>query len=257
MWALALACGCASSQDTPGRARTFRVLTYNIHHGEGLDKKVDVRRIAELIKGEKADIVALQEVDRGVQRTARRDLGAELAELTGLTCVFSNNFHFQGGEYGNAVLTGFSVKSGTNMHYRMLRPGEQRGLLQLELEVYGRKLLFMNTHIDYRPDDSERLQNVAEIEALTRRHRVPILLCGDFNDTPGSRTHQRLAKIFVDSWSLAGEGEGFTFSAGKPVRRIDYIWVSRDKSLAPVKMWVPRSDASDHLPVAGEFRFRD
>ena len=53
--------------------------------------------------------MALQEVDKGVERTARQDLGAQLAQLTGLECVFSNNYHFQGGEYGNAVLTRFPV----------------------------------------------------------------------------------------------------------------------------------------------------
>ena len=61
---------------------SFRVMTYNIHHGEGLDGKVDVLRIAELIRREAADIVALQEVDKGVERTARRDLLEELAALT-------------------------------------------------------------------------------------------------------------------------------------------------------------------------------
>ena len=55
----------------------FRVMTYNIHHGEGLDGKVDIQRIADLIKQERADVVALQEVDKGTERTARRDLGAE------------------------------------------------------------------------------------------------------------------------------------------------------------------------------------
>ena len=79
--------GCASTSKQASPA-VFRVMTYNIHHGEGLDGKVDLQRIAELIKREQADIVALQEVDKGVQRTARRDLPAELAALTGLSlCV--------------------------------------------------------------------------------------------------------------------------------------------------------------------------
>jgi len=116
-------CQSAREQEAP---KTFRVMTYNIHHGEGLDGKVDLQRIADLIKREQADIVALQEVDKGVERTARRDCPGELAALTGMSCVFSNNYHYQGGEYGNAVLTRFPVKRWTNRHYEMLRPGEQR-----------------------------------------------------------------------------------------------------------------------------------
>src|SRR5688500_8746717 len=41
------------------------VMTYNIHHAEGLDGKLDVPRIAEVIAAQKADIVGLQEIDRG------------------------------------------------------------------------------------------------------------------------------------------------------------------------------------------------
>ena len=64
-------------------ADTVRVMSYNIHHGEGIDQVLDLERIAKLILDAKADIVGLQEVDRGVERTAKRDLPAELAKLTG------------------------------------------------------------------------------------------------------------------------------------------------------------------------------
>src|SRR5439155_26275097 len=114
-----------------------------IHHGEGLDGKIDLMRISQLITSEGADVVALQEVDRGVARTARRDFPAELAALTGMKCVFNNNYDYQNGEYGNAVLSRFPVKSWTNTHYKMLREGEQRGILRLVLDVHGRDVVFM------------------------------------------------------------------------------------------------------------------
>lgn len=248
--------GCTTPTSShPGEA-TFRVMTYNIHHGEGLDGKVDLARIAALIKQEDADIVALQEVDKGVARTARRDCPAELAALTGMTCVFSNNFHYQGGEYGNAVLTKFQVKHWTNHHYQMLRPNEQRGILQLTLEVHGRELVFLNTHIDYRSDDSERWKNLSEIEELARQYQdAPIIMCGDFNSTPDSRIHQRLAKTFIDSWQQIGPGEGWTIPVKTPRRRIDYIWHSEVGNIEPVRIWIPHSEASDHLPVVAELKF--
>ena len=123
-------------------------MSYNIRHGEGLDGRLDLARIASVITGENADLVALQEVDRGVERTARRDLPAELAALTGMTAIFSNNHPHQGGEYGNAVLTRFPVRRWANTHLRMLRPAEQRGVLQVVVDVHGRDLLFLCTHID-------------------------------------------------------------------------------------------------------------
>lgn len=248
--------GC-STNSMPTKPATLRVMTYNIHHGEGLDGKVDLLRIAQLIQREGADIVALQEVDKGVARTARRDFPAELAELTGMACVFSNNFPYQGGEYGNAVLTRFPVLRVTNTPYQMLREGEQRGLLQLVLDVRGRELVFMNTHIDYRPDDAERMLNVAQILGAAKgRAGRPIILCGDFNATPESRVCRRLSEDFEDTWARVGLGDGFTSPAQQPKKRIDYIWIAKDKSLEPLKVWVPQSDASDHLPVVAEFRFR-
>lgn len=248
---LALA-GCAD-MTPPAKPETFRVMTYNIHHGEGLDGKLDVERIAEVIRGERADMVALQEVDKGVARTQRRDLPAELAALTGMTCVFSNNFHYQGGEYGNAVLTRFPILQVTNLHYTMLRAGEQRGLLQLTLNVNGRPLVFMNTHIDYRADDSERMKNLEQIaEVLKRYGGKPVILCGDFNDTPGSRVHSSMRAQMDDTWSLRGDGDGFSYPAELPRKRIDYIWISKDSELSPARVWVPKSKASDHLPVVAE-----
>ena len=249
--------GCVTSTTTTNEPVRFRVMSYNIHHGEGLDGKVDLERIAALVKKEAADIVALQEVEKGVERTKRRDLPAELAALTGMTCVFSNNYNFQGGEYGNAVLTRYQVKGWTNTHYKMLRPGEQRGILQLKLDVRGREVVIMNTHIDFRPDDSERLLNTETISQLVSNNSgTPIILCGDFNDVPESRTYERLAALFVDSWKVAGTGLGFTIPAEGPKKRIDYIWISRGSRIIPLKMWVPETRASDHLPIVAELEFR-
>lgn len=249
-------CGCAlfSKPDAPV---TLRVMTYNIHHAEGLDGRVDTARIAALIQQERADIVALQEVDKGVRRTALRDLAAELASLTGMTGIFSNNFHFQGGEYGNAVLTRFPVKRWTNHHYQMIRTNEQRGLLQLVLDVRGREVVFMNTHIDFRSDDAERWLNVGEIETLTKAQgATPVILCGDFNNQPKGRVYDRLTQTFQDTWAKVGAGNGFSFPANGANRRIDYIWFTQPEALKPIKAWLPESEASDHLPLVVEFELR-
>jgi endonuclease/exonuclease/phosphatase family metal-dependent hydrolase len=231
-------------------------MTYNIHHGEGLDHKVDLPRIAELIKTEKADIVALQEVDKGVKRTDGRDLPAEFAKLTGMTVVFSNNFHYQGGEYGNAILTRFPVLTRTNLHYQMLYTNEQRGVLQLTLDVGGKQLYFMDTHIDFRPGDAERLKNVGELKQLVAAHHdLPIIICGDFNSKPDSSTHKDMSEFLTDPWPLCGKGPGFSFPADAPNRRIDYAWISQE-TIRPLRAWVPQTEASDHRPVMFEFKLK-
>lgn len=241
--------------DVPGADITIRVMTYNIHHGEGVDGRLDLKRIADVITGQKADLVALQEVDRGVTRTAGRDLPAELAALTGLHYCFEKNIDYQGGEYGNMILSRFPIQASANMHYRMLREGEQRGLLQVTVWANGQPLVFMATHIDHRPDDAERLINVDEIRAAANQQRsLPVIVAGDFNDSPGSRVHSRMKDQFRDAWEIVGQGDGFTFSADRPRSRIDYVWLSHHPNLEPVAARVIASEASDHLPLVVEFR---
>lgn len=231
-------------------------MTFNLHHGEGTDGRVDLERIAGLIGREGADVVALQEVDRGVRRTQGRDFPKELAALTGMTCVFSNNFGFQGGEYGNAVLTRFPVERWTNTHLQRLRPGEQRGVLQVVLNVHGRSLLVLATHLDHRPDDAERLQSIAQLGEIMQTYRgLPMLVAGDFNDVPGSRTYRALAAWFEDVWLQAGEGPGFTYPSEAPSKRIDYLWLSKGAPLRATQAWVPATDASDHRPLVAEFEW--
>ncbi|MFO1487950.1 MAG: endonuclease/exonuclease/phosphatase family protein [Verrucomicrobiota bacterium] len=231
-------------------------MTYNIHHGEGMDGRLDLERIARVIREQQADVVALQEVDKHVARTGRRDLPAELAALTGMTCIFSNNHEYQGGEYGNAVLSRFPVVCWTNTHYPKVNETEQRGLLLLTLKVGRREVLLMATHLDYRPDDRARWADVGEIETIARQAgNRPVILCGDFNAVPDSRICRRLAESFDDVWAVAGGVAGETFPADAPARRIDYIWTVRGSPLKPRRAWVPASTASDHRPSLAEFEW--
>ena len=235
---------------------SLRVMSYNIHHGEGMDGKLDVERIAALILKAKADLVGLQEVDRGVERTARRDLPAELAKLTGMHVHFERNITHQGGEYGNAVLTKHPIKRAKNTHLKMIGPGEQRGVLQLVLDVNGREVLFMNTHLDHRRDDAERVLSIEQAkEIIVGAGKMPVIFCGDFNATPESRPCALMKGLLLDVWAAVGRGNGFTIPAGQPAKRIDYIWVSQ-ATIEPVKMEVLSSEASDHLPIVAGLRLK-
>jgi len=240
----------AAAADGP----TLRVMSYNIHHAEGLDGRLDVERIARVITDAKADLVGLQEVDRGVERTQRRDLPAELARLTGLAVHFERNIPHQGGEYGNAILSRFPIKRSRNTLLPQASPGEQRGLLEVVVEVGGREVTFLNTHLDHRRDDADRLLAAGALrERVAAAGRGPVIAVGDFNAVPDSPTIRMIAGFLTDAWSAVGQGPGFTIPVRKPTRRIDYIWISPG-GLTPLRMEVLRSEASDHLPIVAELR---
>ena len=104
--------GCAEQHKrtaTRSSVDTLRVLSYNIHHAEGMDGAVDLERIADLINRLEPDVVALQEVDQLVERTERVDQAMVLGELTSLTPVFGAFMDYQGGQYGMALLSRWKV----------------------------------------------------------------------------------------------------------------------------------------------------
>ena len=257
-----VACGCASGrQATSGSA--IRVMTWNIHHAEGVDRTIDVDRIARIILSEKPDIVALQEVDRGVERSKKIDIITALADRTDMTYAFGKTIDYQGGDYGNAFLTRFPILEERNLHYKMIREGEQRGLLQLVLDVRGEEIVVVNTHLDSREDDSARVASIEELNVtLSGYSPRPVIVCGDMNDGPQSRVITQLKKDYVDSWEQAGRGEGFTYPSDEPKKRIDYIFILKNPNperasaavqLRPVSARVLPSSASDHLPLLVEF----
>lgn len=226
------------------------VMTYNIHHAEGVDGEINTERIAKLIRDKKCDLVAVQEVDRGVQRTNQRDIPKEIAKKTGMHFIFGKNIDYQGGDYGNAILSKWPIAEWRNHHYKMLREGEQRGLLIAEFKQNAPNLVFMSTHLDYRKENAERLSNVSEMISIAKSYNDRlVIIAGDFNDFPQSKVWYKMSDFFSDVWPMAGKGKGFTFSSTKPRSRIDYIWINKPDHAKPVKCEIPQSQASDHLPL--------
>ena len=87
----------------------LRVLTYNIHHGEGMDRLFDYERLARIIRDAKPDLVALQEVDNATERSQGVDQATRLGELTKMHAAFGRAMYYSGGQYGEAVLSRFPI----------------------------------------------------------------------------------------------------------------------------------------------------
>jgi endonuclease/exonuclease/phosphatase family metal-dependent hydrolase len=238
-------------------------MTWNIHHGEGTDKKIDVDRIAQLIIEEKTDIVAIQEVDRGVERSKKIDIITKLADITGMTYAFGKTIDYQGGEYGNALLTRFPIFEEHNVLFKSFPGTEQRGVLLLVLGVIGEEVIVANTHFDSQANDSLRVGAVGELKKILKGYSSrATILCGDFNDIPSSSVVTQLKEEYLDTWELAGTWEGFTFPADVPKKRIDFAFTNNSRGqdsttaavhLRPLSAHVVKSLASDHLPLVVEF----
>lgn len=247
---IAVACSfaCSLHADEPAQPLTLRVLTYNIHHGEGTDGKLDLERIAAIIRDARPDLVALQEVDQNLPRTGKVDQSAELARLTGMQVAFGGNYQFDGGDYGNAVLSRRPISSRKNHRLPMPTPGEPRGVLEVEVELNGgESLVLLATHLDHRPLDRSRRESAEAINRLVADNRRQLaLLAGDMNAVPESE----VLKILGSFWHASDSKPLLTSPAASPRRQIDYVLVR------PASRWnvvdikvLDEPTASDHRPL--------
>jgi endonuclease/exonuclease/phosphatase family metal-dependent hydrolase len=238
-----------AAQGLAGPPLRLRVLSYNIHHGEGIDGRLDLQRIARVIRSAQPDLVALQEVDRKTARTRLVDQPRELSRLTELEVAFGGNLKVQGGDYGNAVLSRLPIARQDNHLLPSIKGGEQRGVLRVDVRLPGERglLTLWATHFDFRADPAERLAAVAAIESLLADEpRQPALLAGDLNAVPHSEAMEALAK----HWSATSTQEMPTSPVVKPKRQIDYVWYRpRDRFRVVEVRVLDEPEASDHRPI--------
>jgi endonuclease/exonuclease/phosphatase family metal-dependent hydrolase len=249
----------AAAQPEGGRsARPLSVMTYNIHHGAGIDGVLDLERIAVLIENSGADVVGLQEVDRHWRaRSNWVDQPAWLAQRLKMHYAYAVNLDrppANPGEprrqYGTAILSKYPIKDFTNTLLPLYPTGEQRGLAVASINVRGADLRFANTHLTSN-NNAERLEQTQKVVQLLGTSKVPTLLVGDLNATPDAPEIKTLTAVLADTWTKVGVGPGYTSGAAKPIKRIDFQLHSPE--LTPTSATVPVTLASDHLPVVASF----
>jgi endonuclease/exonuclease/phosphatase family metal-dependent hydrolase len=259
-------------------------MTYNIRAGLGFgsartesDMGTRLGEIADVIRAADADVVLLQEVDQGVQRTGEIDEPAVLADLLEMNHAFAPAIELQGGRYGVALLTRWEIAS-QSVHL-LFQPNlsethpdlpdyfsEQR-VAQIAQLVSGElTLTVVNTHLGLTKE--QRTQQLGEIaEFLAQMDALsPLVLGGDLNCEPDSSELAPIRRLLRDAYQDFRDDRGLlldmpiadrlTFPADEPVRCIDYLFV-QSASLDVVETEVVETAASDHRPVFSRLRFVD
>jgi endonuclease/exonuclease/phosphatase family metal-dependent hydrolase len=93
----------------------------------------------------------------------------------------------------------------------------------------------------------KRSRQVDSISSHIRKCPYPVLVCGDFNDTPVSYTYRKMKDGLKDAFVTAGEGIGSTYAGIFPSFRIDYILHS--KEFDPLIFEKVEAELSDHYPI--------
>jgi endonuclease/exonuclease/phosphatase family metal-dependent hydrolase len=240
--------------EDPAAKSSLRILCYNIHYGQGNDGVYDLERLAAVIKEVKPDLVALQEVDVVVRRSGKVHQASKLGELCGLKSFYGPTQHYEGGLYGNAILTNLPV-SDVLIHplpYTDATPElttYPRAAIALTVTAPdGKPLRFISTHFQHNVE-SDRVNQAHAINELFAADgdNLRTILAGDMNAIPGSEP----VKVLQTKWQNAIDEAALpTVPSHDPTSRIDYIFyrLKMQFQVEETKV-IDEAMASDHRPV--------
>ncbi len=236
----------------------LRVATYNIHKGRGLDRRVRIGRITEVLKEIDGDIIALQEV-LSVEGKKPEDHQARfIAHGLGFHYRIGETRKLHGGAYGNVTLSRFPFVH--TYSYDITRPGsEERGCLRTDLQIASDRMLHVfNLHLgtSYR----ERCYQVRKLfdSGILKpmSGRTPRVILGDFNEWFSGLTSRLLKDHFTSVPVRPLFGRSRTYPGFLPLVHLDHVYF--DGAMDVLKVVVHRTRkalvASDHLPIIVDFR---
>lgn len=217
---------------------TLRIATFNVHHCRGLDGSVDVERTAEVVASLDADLVALQELDRGLARSGGVDQPGELARSLGLDVIFFPTIQRGEGSYGLGVAARPPVEEAAYLPLPQTKREEPRGVITGRWQGVSVVCTHLSTSGAARGAQTEALA------ALAAAADDPVAVLGDLNQPP-----RALGPL--TSKGFRGAFGHRTLPRGRLRRQIDHILV-RGADLE--RSWAVDTTASDHLALVAEVR---
>lgn len=222
--------------------------------------------IASAMKREQVDILCLQEFPEGI------DFPAD-----SIARLFASRLPYFVSQSSQAILSRFPIvdhryvkfpDSGNDYLLADLLVGRDTiRVLSLHLQTSGisslrhrfRKDYNSNAPVDRVIGELERnsrirAEQVREIRAVIDSTHFPLILAGDFNDTPSSYTYRKLKGELTDGFQDVGNGFGGTFRYVGGILRIDYVLY--DDQFSGVNYYMPDDDLSDHKAVIADLQLK-
>jgi endonuclease/exonuclease/phosphatase family metal-dependent hydrolase len=243
-----------------GPVRALTVVTWNIERG------VRFERIESVLERLSPDVVLLQEVDRGCNRSGDRDVARELSHRLGMNWTSAGEFQEIGeGRGDSAATTGQAILSRypisdvgvipfteqVVLRWR-LNPAQPRRGGRIALRAHTAGLEFYNLHLESGGDDELRTSQLGEVlDDEARRAPSSAVIAGDFNNAVAFQSF-----MFADL-----SPAGFTDALGTDRDRktsvnhrhpIDWIFLKGAHASGHVERI---EDASDHYPLVTTITF--
>ena len=234
------------SQEIHDESRIVRVLSFNILHGATTKGDFNLDVIANVIIKTNPDIVALQEVDYKTRRAQNYDLVTELGWRTKMAPIFARAMEYDGGEYGEGVLSKYTFIKTRNVALPYTPGNEPRAALEINTILpSGDTIAFVGTHLDHLKDEEDRVAQVIKINQVFSSNTYPTILAGDLNAQPGSTTINILENVWTASYDKIKPVP--TFPSNNPRVKIDYVMFYPKNRWSVIKTEVIQDEiASDH-----------
>ena len=265
------------------KANTFKVISYNVRLFNYFENKNIIsseKKILELLKAQKPDILCLQEffvLGNPAQKESafKTALGDKYYSHLKVLGNGKNRF------YGIATFSRYPIiRKGEIIH-----PGSSSLTIYTDVLIQKDTFRIYNNHLQsFRLKRMERSfieemtasdnkATINEVKYLSislkkgfirrglqaqvvknhiNKSPFPVIVAGDFNDTPVSYTYRKIRKGLNDSFVKSGYGAGFTYKGNYPPNRIDYILY--DNALINSYFEILRVRYSDHYPIVAYFR---
>lgn len=218
----------------------IKIMTFNIHHGIGLDGRLNLDRVSKIIYEANVDIIGLNEVDKGMIRTNFQNQVKVLAEKLDMNYAFGPTIRLGIGSFGNAVLSKYPIVDAINYRLPGKLGSEPRGLLSTIIDIPGEQdITVVVTHLSLI--ESDRQKQVKWIIDFMKKIETPGIVMGDFNaefeSLPGLK-------------DLLGNIKNYPSNG--PIKGLDCIFSNHNFEL--LNSYTIDSQASDHLPVVVEIK---
>jgi endonuclease/exonuclease/phosphatase family metal-dependent hydrolase len=261
--------GWAFPSEPEATETAISVLTYNVHglRHRSDNSNVPVAEIAELAVSRNCDVLCLQEFPRSGARLEQ--LSAHLAEGSRL------RYHYSDPNGNFALFSAHPIVAPQTQYF----PNRSNGYQQADLRIGDKTVRVFNAHLQtnavtrmtdkiasegdlkekqtwldirgvmgrFRRSARQRALQSEEIARLIAGSPHPVLLCGDFNDTPYSYTYRTLADGLQDAFAAKGRGLGITYAGRIPALRIDYVLA--DQRFRVLDHRIEKKSFSDHRAV--------
>ena len=136
-----------SSQTLIDSTKIVKVLSFNILHGATTKGDFNLDVIAKVIKDANPDFVAMQEVDYKTERALKYDLVTELGWRVKMVPIFAKAMDFDGGEYGEGVLSRHTFFQTRNVALPYTPGNEPRAALEIITILPSKDTIaFVGTH---------------------------------------------------------------------------------------------------------------